>query len=143
MKYFALSLLVLVVAGSGYLWLTADLDVDASRSVPAAINQSPTASGGAIAGGQTIESRRSALQQVETSPADSSTAPAVTREQEIAALEKEQELLQMAEQYETVRSDPDKREAHRQAMKEKLAAYSDAVLPIAMEKARLAQEAAK
>lgn len=58
----------------------------------------------------------------------------VTPEQEIAALEAEQELLVMAEDYDAVRSDKQEREAHLQLMKARLSAYSDAVLPIVLEK---------
>jgi hypothetical protein len=66
-------------------------------------------------------------------------APAVTQEQRAVAQQQEEKILDMARDYETVRDDPQKRQALREEMAQALALYSEAVLPIAMEKMESAQ----
>jgi hypothetical protein len=66
-------------------------------------------------------------------------APAVTQEQRAVAHQQEERILDMARDYETVRDDPQKRQALREEMAQALALYSEAVLPIAMEKMESAQ----
>lgn len=61
-------------------------------------------------------------------------SPAVTQEQRAVAQEQEEKILAMAREYEAVRADPRKRQVLREEMAQALAAYSETVLPIAMEK---------
>lgn len=61
-------------------------------------------------------------------------SPAVTQEQRAVAQEQEEKILAMAREYEAVRADPQKRQVLREEMAQALAAYSETVLPIAMEK---------
>ena len=136
MRLFAVMVFVFLMLGSVYfLWQTQS-DRDSSVAV---IEQNPSAT----VNGRNAELHRNA-EESEAGSKSGVVNPAqpggYTHQQEIAALEKEQELLQLAKEYDEVRSDPDKREAHRAEMKEKLAAYSEAVLPIALEKARATQE---
>jgi hypothetical protein len=66
-------------------------------------------------------------------------APAVTQEQRAIAQQQEETILAMAREYDTVRADPQKRQVLRKEMQQALATYSEAVLPIAMEKMASAQ----
>jgi hypothetical protein len=60
---------------------------------------------------------------------------------ELKALEQESEILELAAEYDVVRADPTQRQDHQKLMKEKLAAYSETVLPVILEKANASAEA--
>jgi hypothetical protein len=66
-------------------------------------------------------------------------APAVTLQQMALADKQEGEILEMAREYDSVRADPQKRQALRDEMEQSLATYSETILPIAMEKMASAQ----
>lgn len=60
--------------------------------------------------------------------------PAVTQAQRVVADQQEEKILAMAREYDTVRADPKQRQDLREELQQALAAYSETVLPIAMEK---------
>ncbi len=63
----------------------------------------------------------------------------VTDAQKASVIEQEEKLLGLAREYESLRSEPDKRKTHREDMQQQLAAYSEDVLPVALEKIKAAQ----
>lgn len=68
-----------------------------------------------------------------------SEAPKVTAEQRTTVLQQEENLLEMAREYEAVRDDPEQRQALRKQMQQQLAVYSESVLPMAIEELEAAQ----
>lgn len=66
-------------------------------------------------------------------------AARVTDEQRAIAIQQEDKILDMAREYEAVRSDPEKLHALRAEMKLQLALYSESFLPIAMQEMEPAQ----
>jgi hypothetical protein len=75
----------------------------------------------------------------ENSAQSKQEAPAVTLQQMALADKQEGEILEMAREYDSVRADPQKRQALRDEMEQSLATYSETILPIAMEKMASAQ----
>jgi hypothetical protein len=130
MKYLGLTIVALAVAGGIYFY-------PANEESPATIESLEKQSvslaqpdKGHIAPPVLPENT---MEQLTIEPA------ATTEKQQEKVIALEEKILDMAREYETVRSDPEKRQALRDQMKQELAVYSEEMLPVALEKLEAAQ----
>tara|TARA_R110002049_G_scaffold95306_18_gene234025 strand:- start:1641 stop:2066 length:426 start_codon:yes stop_codon:yes gene_type:complete len=133
MKYSVSIFIVLLLVGAGvYFYSLKD-----SRSVDVAATPAPSS---APLPSADVSLSTAAIEMDPLPPESLSSAQPppepvdVTRAQREAAVRHEEAILDMVGEYEEVRSDPEKRQTLRAKMKQELAAYSDAVLPVALEK---------